>query len=130
MVMRFVGMELFKIAMNVASDENENWFEDDTGRWTAQELWKAAEGLPAKSMQINQIDDPKKVFIEMINGCDGGEGIKYEINRVLNVDTTYPIILNPDGVIVDGYHRLVKAYLDGDTTIKAIRLPKMPESKM
>jgi hypothetical protein len=43
------------------------------------------------------------------------------------VDLSYPIIQAPDGWIMDGYHRIAKAILEGKTTIKAVRLPALPE---
>jgi hypothetical protein len=51
----------------------------------------------------------------------------YHMNRVLTSNLDYPIILDDSGFICDGWHRLVKAIIDGKETIKAIRLPLMPE---
>ncbi|MEX0369830.1 MAG: hypothetical protein AB3N09_04310 [Tateyamaria sp.] len=45
---------------------------------------------------------------------------------VSNVDRTHPIILDADGRLMDGMHRVVQALLDGETTIAAIRLPETP----
>lgn len=52
----------------------------------------------------------------------------WQIKRVLDVDLKYPIILNDKGEIVDGYHRICKAFLNNKKTIKAIRLLEMPKS--
>jgi len=41
-------------------------------------------------------------------------------------DLAYPIILSPDGRVMDGMHRVVKALLQERTTIMAIRLSVMP----
>lgn len=40
----------------------------------------------------------------------------------------YPIILNEDGRIMDGRHRIMRALLFGHTTIKAVRFDKDPEN--
>jgi hypothetical protein len=37
------------------------------------------------------------------------------------VDMTPPIILGPDGRVVDGMHRIARAILEGRTTIRAVR---------
>lgn len=50
------------------------------------------------------------------------EGIK----RALNVDTKYPILVAPDGFLLDGRHRLIKTILDGETKVKYKRLQDMP----
>lgn len=49
-----------------------------------------------------------------------------EVNRVNNVDLSYPIILSDEGAIIDGYHRIMKAILEGKETIRAIRMEEMP----
>lgn len=46
--------------------------------------------------------------------------------RVLAADLSYPIVLmwkSSRWVILDGYHRLLKADLDRHETIRAVRLP-------
>lgn len=48
------------------------------------------------------------------------------IKRALNVDTKYPILLAPDGFLLDGRHRLIKTILDGETKVKYRRLQDMP----
>lgn len=42
-------------------------------------------------------------------------------------DLRYPIVLDEDGEIMDGRHRIMKALLDGHKTIKAVRFDKNPE---
>jgi hypothetical protein len=45
---------------------------------------------------------------------------------VNNADLKYPIILDEDGEIMDGRHRLLKAIIEGKRTIKAVRFKKNP----
>jgi hypothetical protein len=47
--------------------------------------------------------------------------------RINEVDTTFPIIINDDGRLMDGGHRLARALLDGRKTIKAVQFKEMPE---
>jgi hypothetical protein len=42
-------------------------------------------------------------------------------------DLSYPIILGADGRVMDGMHRVAKAYLEGRTTILAVQLKVDPE---
>ena len=51
----------------------------------------------------------------------------YHCNRIEKANLKYPIILDPTGFIIDGWHRVAKAILKGNTTIKAIKLNVMPE---
>lgn len=48
------------------------------------------------------------------------------VMMVNQADTSHPIILNEDGSIIDGKHRLAKAILAGDKTIKCKRFDKDP----
>lgn len=41
-------------------------------------------------------------------------------------DLSFPIILDEDGDIMDGRHRLIKALVEGKETIKAVRFDKNP----
>jgi hypothetical protein len=45
---------------------------------------------------------------------------------IYEADFRFPIILSPSGLVLDGMHRLCKAFLEGMEEINAVRLPKMP----
>lgn len=53
-------------------------------------------------------------------------GFIFQMKRVQDADLSYPIILDDLGQIADGWHRVCKAILEGKTTIKAIRMDRMP----
>jgi ParB-like chromosome segregation protein Spo0J len=38
----------------------------------------------------------------------------------------HPVIMDPSGFIVDGWHRVTKALLEGRDTIPAVRFKEMP----
>lgn len=48
------------------------------------------------------------------------------IKAVNAADLNYPIILDEDGELMDGRHRLMKAMLNGHETIKAVRFEENP----
>lgn len=50
----------------------------------------------------------------------------FHTKRINNADLKYPIILDNEGDIADGYHRCMKAILLGKTEIDAIRMEEMP----
>ena len=49
------------------------------------------------------------------------------MKAVNDADLSYPIILDEDGEIMDGRHRLMKAILTGAETIKAVRFDENPQ---
>lgn len=48
------------------------------------------------------------------------------IKRVNDTNLEYPVIMDADGLIMDGWHRVVKALVEGRETIKAVRFEKTP----
>lgn len=48
------------------------------------------------------------------------------MEAVNNADLKFPIIIDEDGDIMDGRHRLMKAILNGKKTIKAVRFKENP----
>lgn len=46
---------------------------------------------------------------------------------IAEADLRYPIILGADGRVMDGMHRVAKAYLEGRRSISAVRLASDPE---
>jgi hypothetical protein len=49
-------------------------------------------------------------------------GLAYHCKRVNEADLTKPIILDWNGSIADGRHRIIKALMLGKRTIKAVRI--------
>ena len=48
------------------------------------------------------------------------------MQAVLNADLSYPIILDEDGELMDGRHRIMKALLEERETIKFVRFDTNP----
>ena len=46
---------------------------------------------------------------------------------VTDADLDHPIILDEDGEVMDGRHRIMKAIIEGKPSIKAVRFDKNPE---
>jgi len=48
------------------------------------------------------------------------------INAVNSANLDFPIILDEDGELMDGRHRIIKAMIEGRKTIKAVRFDENP----
>ena len=46
---------------------------------------------------------------------------------VNDADLAYPIIVSPDGRVMDGMHRVARALIQGRAAITAVRLTILPE---
>lgn len=91
--------------------------------WRAETLYlfSKAKEYPVLDLPLWAIDLSDEPF-ESRNLKQFIENVK----RVNDCSLEYPVILDDCGQIADGYHRLCKAILNGDETIKAIRLEEMP----
>lgn len=49
------------------------------------------------------------------------------MTAVMKADLNFPIILDEDGEVMDGRHRIMKALYEQKPTIKAVRFDKNPE---
>lgn len=58
---------------------------------------------------------------ETWSGCDLSH-LPFHVKKVMDADLSKPIILSWNGAIADGRHRIIKAIVEGKTTIKAVRM--------
>jgi len=94
-----------------------------------QQLWDMAAGLPSKKVRVSELNalDEVRWFSERMNKLPTCRAVAEHAKDIYEVDFRFPIILSPSGVVLDGMHRLCKAFLEGMEEIDAVQLPKMPE---
>ena len=98
-------------------------FTDSQGHvWTVARLIEHAKGLEPFDLPLAGIFIGEKVFKESRTARDIAEHVK----RVNETNLKYPVLLDPDGFIMDGWHRVVKALVEGRQTIKAVRFETLP----
>ena len=90
-------------------------------RWSANKLIEHSANYKVHKIPIAFIDLAVTPF-----KSDNFNDFVYHLNRVEKADLEYPILFDDEGCICDGWHRLAKAIVKGDTMIKAIRLEDMP----
>ena len=103
----------------------EQYVEDTNGnQWTASELIFAV-----KEQDLEVFDIPVQ-HLCIAEKKIGDMTIREFVARMKQVQETsleYPIILDEDGAIFDGRHRVAKALFAGNETIKAVRFDKDPK---
>lgn len=94
-------------------------------RWKASDLYALANKLKLKPFDypLAAFDQTNKPF-----RMECMDDFIFQCNRVKNCDPHKPIMFDDLGQIADGYHRICKAILLGWTSIKAYRLPYMPDN--
>ena len=95
--------------------------------WYTERLWKLAKDLPEYDVDVES-------FAELDRDCWFGEGrtptireVADHCRRINETDPRYPLIINDNGQLMDGGHRLAQALLEGRKTVKAVRFEEMPE---
>lgn len=88
--------------------------------WSVPRLFELSKDLPVMEIPLEHMNMSYRykntTLREMV----------MHMNAVLNSDLEKPIILDEDGDIMDGRHRLMKAWLTGEKSIKAVRFEKNP----
>ena len=95
--------------------------------WLTERLWEFARDLPVRQVPIGQIREfdlncwfgPQDVPT-----CRAVASHALQISRA---DLRYPIILSADGGLMDGGHRVCKAWLLGHTEISVVQFAQDPE---
>lgn len=95
------------------SSGKENWF--------ITRLIDKAKDLPVQEMPISGLNTchlypHSNTMATFVN----------HIKKVLDADLSYPIILDDEGYVMDGRHRIAKALLEGIETIKFVRFDETP----
>ena len=91
-----------------------------------ERLWELAKDLPVEPVPIDTIR-------EFDQDCwfDGApvtcRMVAQHAERIQLADLSYPVILSADGRLMDGGHRIAKAWLTGSTMIDAARFTVDPE---
>ena len=91
-------------------------------------IWSAADGRPTISVAIADLN-----ILDEVVWFGGPKNVEPTIRRVadhardiLRADLSYPIIMTKSGDVLDGAHRIAKAYLDGRETLPAVVLDDWP----
>lgn len=97
----------------------ENYYTTENKTYDASSLIQATREQKCEVFEIPLAAIDLKMAPWSIEDIDS---FLYHANRAMKADEKYPIILDWNGVICDGWHRICKALLDGKRTIKALRL--------
>lgn len=91
--------------------------------WDVWTLWGSAGNLIVEKVTVS----------DLLKDCDSWvltpEG-RREGGRLLRVDASdlnYPVIISPDGVLMDGNHRVAKALERGIEHLYGVRFKSMPK---
>ncbi|MGI8417618.1 MAG: chromosome partitioning protein ParB [Nakamurella sp.] len=96
------------------------------GVWLTERLWTAAAGLPVRRVRIADIPefDQDCWFNGVAPTC---RQVAEHAARILAADVNYPVILAANGGLMDGGHRVARAFMNGEHEVDAVRFERDPE---
>lgn len=102
------------------SIENQT-FEYNGKRWFVSRLIDKAKDLPAQTMPISALN-----IFNLSPNIENMKSFVSHMQAVIDADLSYPIILDDEGFVMDGRHRIAKALLEGKETISFVRFDETP----
>jgi hypothetical protein len=94
--------------------------------WSTATLWKAAEGLPSRLVPITDIAEFEQDCWFGGKHVPSCRAVAQHARQIIEADLSYPVILSADGGLMDGGHRIAKAWIAGQTEIAAVRFEVDP----
>lgn len=96
--------------------------------WDVDRLVKLAADRPVGDIALSAIREVDTAYwFQEHSEPPTVQSIVDHARLMLDADLSWPIILGPDGRVLDGMHRVGKALLEGRSTIKAVHLEALPE---
>ena len=89
--------------------------------WYVETLIKHASDLPVFDLDLSSLDldvmpwELKSIFHYIDH-----------FMQTNNCSLEYPVIMSPSGWVMNGWHRISKALIEGRQTVKAVRFKKLP----
>ena len=95
--------------------------------WDVERLIALCDELPIESLPLADLAEIDENWWYAHESEPTVRSIVEHMRLVEEVDLAYPIIIDPDGRLMDGMHRVAKALLLGRPSIAAKRLTVLPE---
>lgn len=88
---------------------------------------KITEDFEIVQVPLSEIRELKETYWFGLGAPPISEDIAQHAKQIYEADISYPIILCPEGRVMDGMHRVCKAFLEAHETISAVRLAVLHE---
>ena len=95
--------------------------------WEAERLWYLSKDLPVKTVSLSSISNFDDVcWFHASRAKPTCRAIAAHAKRIYEADPSCPIILSVSGVMMDGMHRVAKAWILGMEEIQAVQFLEDP----
>lgn len=111
-----------KVTLNNGGLADGRYRDSNGDVWSVPRLIEHSRNLEPFDLPLAGIYIGQTIFAESRTA----RAIAEHVKRVNETDLQYPILLDPDGFIMDGWHRVIKALVEGKETIRAVRFEVLP----
>lgn len=95
--------------------------------WDVHKLIEKSKNFPIIEIELSEINEFYENFWYQNNEVPSCHSVVEHMKLINEASLDYPIILTAEGTLMDGMHRVGKAYLEGHKTIKAVKFEITPE---
>lgn len=110
------------VKINEWADLSAQKFTNGKEEWLISNLVSLASKLPIQEMPLEHLN-----IYNLYPKISSMRGFVMHIKGVLKADLICPIILDDEGYVMDGRHRIAKALLEEHETIKFVRFEETPK---
>jgi len=89
-------------------------------KWSVARLFQLTKDFPVMEIPLDHLDVSDKYENLSLRQ------MVMHMKAIQSANLKYPIILDEDGELMDGRHRIMKAMLKGIKTVKAVRFDENP----
>lgn len=96
--------------------------------WDVGKLIEHARGLPVVEVplaELRELDEP--YWYRTPDALPTCRSVADHWRLAQAADLSFPVLLGPDGRVLDGMHRVTKALMEGCASVRAYRLATLPE---
>lgn len=95
--------------------------------WDVLKLIELSKDFEVIQVPLSSIEELKEVYWFSLGAPPIMEEIAQHAKQIYEADTSYPIVLCPEGRVMDGMHRVCKAFLESHKTISAVKFAELHE---
>lgn len=96
--------------------------------WDVLKLIRLSSDFEVIQVPLSEIGEMKETYWFGLGAPPVTEDIAQHAKQIYEADLSYPIILCPEGRVMDGMHRVCKAFLESRTTISAVKFDDLHEA--
>ncbi|NNE47146.1 MAG: hypothetical protein HKN37_10845 [Rhodothermales bacterium] len=96
--------------------------------WDVHRLVELSRNLPRKQVPVDGIRElDENYWFQTDGSVPTCRAVAEHARLIQETDLRHPVILSADGRIMDGMHRVAKAFIQGDATVNAVQFMEDPE---